>query len=349
MLRVGVDQRQRLDLSPRSAPLAPTLERLESWQYPAAGRRRRLYGWGDELLYLSGDGVGAVEPAGPGVYHRLGVESLGASLRGGPLVVSDDDELLQWDQGALTAYGGSSWLGTAATRLDDDLVLARRFDEPATELIDLRTTRALWRREGYGLTVVPFGDRLIEMDGQDDTAVHAWDTTTGSLEWTWHAHGRVDRLVAVVEDRIWLALGDELLASLDLETGRPRESRRVPDLNVLPLTVTAAGHVVTGSGEGLRILDLTTDGSILDDHRFADPWPGSIAFVRVAADDRILFIDDYRRIWVVEPGAPQHPHLVGTADALITGLEIGHERLYALTENGLLTTYGSSRTSPSPC
>lgn len=356
MTRVRVDERQRLDLQPQPTPLASRLEPLWSWRYPTGRRRRQLHAWHDQLLYLDDDGVGSVEhgaagndgPQPPGTYQRIDVESLGGSLERGPIVMSRAGDVGRWDGGVVPmslphpqASSVAGWRGATLTGLDDGLVLARRFDPASTELIDVDGSEIAWHRDGCGLAVVPFDGRLVEMDRQDRTAVKSWDVASGELMWSMRAGGRVEHLITVVDDRVWLAMADDRMLALDLVSGEVQAARRIPGVRGMPGAVTTDGRYVLCSGYDVQIIDLADGETVAEHHFTGGEHVHAGAFVRVAADGRVAFPDQRCHIWVIEPDDPQRPWLLATADGLIMGFEINHQRLYVLTEHGTLAAYGT--------
>lgn len=319
----------RPDLAPSTHRAAPSPVVREVRQVAPGARRRRLQQWRDLLLLHADD---TVEDLAHPAAERHAARQVLPGVPDGPLLAGTDGSLRPWGRPAYP-WRVDDLRRVAPTGIGPH-VLLRDLEAGTSTLVTAADGAPRWRLDRSWLALVPAGDLIIGRDLADASTVTATDLTGGAETWRTTLASPVAHVVALVGDRLWVALVDDRLVALDAATGRVAATVSHPGVDGWRRgPVAADATFVLCRAAELTVVDLDA-GTVR--HHVLTPTLGDPVRVGADAGGHLLVADDQARLWSFDVDDP-HPLEVATTDSGVVGMEVHEGAWWVLSSSGRLT------------
>ena len=279
-----------------------------------------------------------VDPDGPTL--ELPVVHLGSAVVGDPVVMLADGRIGRWRPGTTElrqvarvpdAECADAWgagTGDVLTVRLRPAILGRLRKVPTWgfDVARVGSTSVHWRRRAWLDEVVMIDDDAIVALATYAKGIVCLDATTG--RWRWRSALPATRVVGVVGESMWCAIGDELVA-IDLATGAQTATLRI-GLSSPTGTLDATGklHVIT---QHYHRFDLANGAR---DELMVVPvprWQGLIrqSMLGPIEDGRVVAGTDRGDIFLIDRGEVHHLRR-GARDETVFDLAVVGGHIHAL-------------------
>lgn len=186
------------------------------------------------------------------------------------------------------------------------LVLAKRLGEPSIMLVDLNTSKTVWKKNPSPISTEPLivGDRIYI--AADNRTLYAYDFYSGEQSWSYHAEDNLHSSPAFSHDLIFFGCDDGSLRAVSTVTGELLWEYHTDSAILAPPSV--GNEFVFFGSSGYNFYALSLESGIL---HWVFPTQGQILHAPAVTENVVVFgcndyyvycvnIDDGKEVWRFE-------------------------------------------------